>query len=997
MSPRGLSHGLLVRLGEAHAQLHGCHGTELLSMLASRARELTGAEHALVSRYAHDCSYTVLTRVRTLSAATTGVLRTHAEQAAVIGTVQITDDDRPGAGPGPRSLLTVPVATDEDGLLLLQLLGTRADLFDDTAAEVARQLCWSARIRMTHLRTSDDAVLATLLASLDDPVIISHGPLQHLSQANSAAARLINTRQSEMVGSRVTPTRWTWRATDGTVLTETPTEVAYRTGTAIREQHVHVAPAGLDPNSTQGRVASRHLIINAVPVPGPDGGPPRAVVTTARDVTVMHQLEREHRDDAQRLSSIQLVTGLAWWTYEPATGTTVWSEELYRLAGLNPNGDRIDRDTFLNLTHPDDRWAFADPHAADAGSRGAMSYRLIRPDGDIRHLKGWYQRFTDPQGLDRIVGVSIDDTDREHALQAMAERRYQFERAFDGTPYGTMMVSMSPASRGQVTRVNRALLELLSLSAPVTGGQVSDVLVGADDAGRGPVAGTLTVDDLVELARSGDRAVHCLTRSDGSCAWAWVTAVSVEDVEADDPFLLVHVLDITTQRMHQQELERLARTDTLTGLGNRTAVTERLEELCAQEASFIVLMLDLDRFKSVNDSHGHHIGDELIIQVADRLVGLCPPDTLVARLGGDEFVLITDADPIPGRTAGEAMETVNRLAGSIVEALHEPFQLPSGHRVLTGASIGIAQARPGAGRASLLRDADLAMYQAKELGGSRFVHCDEELRASAARRSEVEQRLRRALEQGHLVVHRQPIVSLPDARVTGFEALVRMNDGDTLTMPDEFVPVAEQAGLIADIDHWVLDRVLGLMQVEAGFHSGVVPPVTAVNISGQTLQRDDFLPRLRRSLDRHGAAPSTLCLEVTESSLLDDRGRAQATITALRASGVSMAIDDFGTGYSALGYLQTLSPDVLKIDRTFISGLTDPTSTSRSTISAILSMARAQGVEVIAEGVETREQAHALVELGCRFAQGWLFGAAQPWAHYDGSVLADPGAERSRT
>ncbi len=551
----------------------------------------------------------------------------------------------------------------------------------------------------------------------------------------------------------------------------------------------------------------------------------------------------------------------------------------------------------------------------------------------------------------------------EPSREAMAEQRHKFERSFDGTPYGTLLVSLAQADRGAVIRSNPAFDTLLSPPEPGVG--VARVLNVAAQHGTT----SLDVEELLGLARRGERVVEQLIRPDQTVVWAWITAVAIEDVEGDDPFLVVHVLDITSQRLQEQALVVLARTDTLTGLANRSVVNECLDDLCQGPGEIAVLMLDLDRFKAINDGHGHHVGDELIVAVARRLESLVPADAVVARIGGDEFVVVM---------AGRDHDELDQLAGRIVDRLGKPLTLPSGRRVVTGVSLGVTSRRRTS-RSELLRDADLAMYRAKDNGGSQWCWCDDELRATSARALDMEERLRRAIERRQLVVYRQPIIRLSNFGLAGHEALVRMRDPEIgLITPADFIPLAEQAGLIADLDHWMLARVLALVATDPRYRED--PQLRAsINFSAHSLQRDDLVDRIRDTVGQHSVPMGRLILEITESSLLAEPGTWNDDVSLLRSDGLQVSIDDFGTGYSGLTYLDTLRPDTLKIDRAFVTGLDAPQTRAISTVSAIVQMAHAHGIAVVAEGVETDTQADYLRRLGCDYAQGFLYGRPQPW------------------
>lgn len=425
--------------------------------------------------------------------------------------------------------------------------------------------------------------------------------------------------------------------------------------------------------------------------------------------------------------------------------------------------------------------------------------------------------------------------------------------------------------------------------------------------------------------------------------------------------------DITAHRMLQQELARQASHDPLTGLANTSLFRERLaralERAGGADPRIAVLFVDLDDFKTINDSLGHPVGDELLIGVAERLRGCVRNLDAVARMGGDEFaVLVSDL-----RTTDDAAEIARR----ILTVVSEP--LPVGSRtVVTTASVGIAVAGRGDVVDDVLRNADTAMYAAKAAGRNRADVFRPELHTAALRRLEIDSQLRGAAARGELVVHYQPVVDLASGAVESLEALVRWDHPEEgLVAPGEFIPIAENSDLIDEIGAHVLHRAC----VEAASWptqpGRIDRPALAVNLAPRQLQDVGVVDRVRAHLRSTGLPPGRLTLEITESALTLDPATAQRRLEQLKALGVRLAMDDFGTGYSSLSHLQRFPIDVLKIDRSFVSTITD--RVGEALIRAVLDLAHALGIETVAEGVETEEQRSALIALGCRHGQGHLF------------------------
>jgi diguanylate cyclase (GGDEF)-like protein len=404
--------------------------------------------------------------------------------------------------------------------------------------------------------------------------------------------------------------------------------------------------------------------------------------------------------------------------------------------------------------------------------------------------------------------------------------------------------------------------------------------------------------------------------------------------------------------------------DALTGLAGRDHFLARLRELAAAGRPVAVIFLDLDDFKLINDGFGHETGDRLLVEVAGRLRAAIRPTDLVARLGGDEFTVLCDGIGDPAA----ALDIARRLHG----ALLEPFDV-AGQRRHVRASVGCRVAPAGGDAEELLRDADVAMYQAKNGGKDRVELFSQATRKLILRRLQLEQDLRDALGRGGLAVHFQPQVELHTGRVVGAEALARWPHPDEgWISPAEFIPVAEETGLIVPLGAWVLDEACRRL---AAWRALQISLSVTVNLSVHQLADPELPARVRGSLSRWNLPPEALCLELTESALMGAGEAPLARLGELKELGIYLAVDDFGTGYSSLGALKRLPVEVLKVDRSFIDGLgTEPEDSA--IVAAVLSLAHALGLHVVAEGVETELQASQLAALGCPVAQGFLFARA---------------------
>jgi diguanylate cyclase (GGDEF)-like protein len=435
--------------------------------------------------------------------------------------------------------------------------------------------------------------------------------------------------------------------------------------------------------------------------------------------------------------------------------------------------------------------------------------------------------------------------------------------------------------------------------------------------------------------------------------------------------LVLNYRDITERVLYEQQLSQQAFHDALTGLPNRALFQDRLEHALRQRGQTVgMLFVDLDHFKVVNDSLGHDAGDQLLRDVAQRLAGCLREGDTLARLGGDEFTVL-----MPGIGGPQDAAVV---ASRIESRLEPPFELP-GQSVFVTASIGIATGSALRDRSeALLRDADAAMYEAKARGRARHALFDPTMHARAVTRLAIETDLRRAIDNDQLELHYQPIMWLQGSKIVGVEALVRWRRPDgTLVPPGEFIPVAEETGLIRPIGRWVLHeacRQLARWRSDLPQAAGLA---MSVNVSARQLQDASILEDVESALRETGLDAGSLILELTESAVVEKLEEALPTLQQLRWMSVQLAMDDFGTGYSSLSSLSRLPLDILKIDRSFVAKL-DQDGEGRAVVYAIVSLATALGVRVTGEGIETASQLSALIELDCSHGQGFLLGRPVP-------------------
>ncbi len=483
-----------------------------------------------------------------------------------------------------------------------------------------------------------------------------------------------------------------------------------------------------------------------------------------------------------------------------------------------------------------------------------------------------------------------------------------------------------------------------------------------------------TLRAAIESHREGNgvhlEVEHRMVARDGGERWVMTRGAAVRDGSGRALRIAGSMTDITARKVAEQQLLHDAFHDGLTGLANRALFIDRLGLAIAglprrRDSHFAVLFLDLDQFKTVNDSLGHAAGDELLITLARRLERFVRPGDTVARLGGDEFaVLLTGA-----AEAGDAMLVAKRVH----EILADPFMVRD-HQVWVTASIGIALSATGdSSPEGILRDADIAMYRAKAAGRARSEVFDRDMHSSVLRLLKLESDLRRGVERGEFVMHYQPIVSLATGRIVGFEGLVRWQHPERgLVRPAQFIAVAEETGIIVPLGWWVLEESCRQTRLWQEEFPADPPLGISVNVSGRLFLQSDVIVRMMEILERTNLNSESLRLEVTESVVMDHGDRVMENLRQLRALGVKLGIDDFGTGYSSLGYLQRFQYDDVKIDQSFVSSMIEgPEATT--IVESILSLANGLGIGVIAEGVETAEQVRRLRSLHCPHGQGYWF------------------------
>lgn len=680
---------------------------------------------------------------------------------------------------------------------------------------------------------------------------------------------------------------------------------------------------------------------------------------------------RQALEDRQNALSTLLdhLPGMAFRCRSDDAWTTEFvSEGCYELTGYRPEdlvGNR--RISYAEIIHPDDRARVQEEVRRAGTHRFVLRYRILTAAGETRWV--WEQGQmvgTAAGGKPLLEGIIQDVTGQVTAERLLDEHRQQLLLALDATDQGLWDWNLTT---GRVS-LDRATARILGLGdAEVEGpGNIWFDRIHAADVGA--------VTDAIRnhLAGRTDRCHGEYRMCLGYGAFAWVgTSGRVIERSPDGRALRMvgTVVNIAERKRSEERLAFLAHYDELTGLPNRTLFRDRLHTAIARarrtRRQLAVMALDLHRFNQINDTLGHAVGDQILREVAQRLRSCLRDVDTIARLGGDDFTLLIEDIDHPG--------DLTRVA----ECIQNSFSLPlhvDAREVFVSASIGIAlYPRDTENTDELIRYADAALYRAKGLGGNAHVFYDAEMGSRTVARLKLESELHRALERDEFVVHYQAKVSVDTLRITGAEALVRWNSRNGVISPAEFIPIAEETGLILDIGRWVMQT--SCTQAMQWQRAGLPPIGVAVNLSPRQFMQRDLFETIDSVLAQTGLDPRYLEFEITESMLMHQGESVIDTLERLSAMGVRLAIDDFGTGYSSLAYLKRFPVQDIKIDRSFIRNLTEDPDDA-AIVTAVAHMTRSLGLNLIAEGVETEDQLATLRRLRCDTFQGYLFSKPLP-------------------
>jgi diguanylate cyclase (GGDEF)-like protein/PAS domain S-box-containing protein len=704
------------------------------------------------------------------------------------------------------------------------------------------------------------------------------------------------------------------------------------------------------------------------------GLPASYAVEYLRDISDRKRTEDALRVVRERLALAAESAGIGIWEWDAATNCFFFDDRMYGLFGCLSSGGIDPYSLWESSLHPLDRerltielWS-----AIRGDSRFDSEYRIVLSSGEIRHLKAAAEVMRDPAGHPvRVVGVNIDITKRKTAEEAMLASEHKFRSLFELAPVG---IALNDLQTGQFLHLNNALAEPTGFSHDellgMTYWDITPIGYGDKEA--------MQIDSLQRFDRYGPYEKE-YRRKDGRTYPVLLSGIRVVD-GSGRALVWSFVQDISVRKAMELQLTDAARRDTLTGLANRAVFMERLAHAVARvqsgrQALFAVLFLDFDRFKLTNDTLGHAAGDELLKQIAKRLRGelrtsdihdIDEAANVVSRFGGDEFLILINDLKVP--------RDALRISERLLRALAPVYSLGAGE-VHSTASIGIVTSDQCLGSADdVVRNADVAMYEAKHAGRARAIVFSEAMQTRLSRHVMLENELRRAIGTTQLTLVYQPIVELATGRLVSVEALARW-DHPTLgaILPTEFIPIAEESDLIVDIGNWVQAEACRDMVEWRRLDPDGAPRTVSVNVSRAELTMGPrFLEQINSTLQTAGLPAECLQLEITEREVMREPEQARALLTELRILGVQLAMDDFGTGTSSLGCLRHYPFNTVKIDRSFVQDLTNSPDVL-AVIHATIQLIENLNMASLAEGVEELAQTAALLSLGCRLGQGYLF------------------------
>jgi diguanylate cyclase (GGDEF)-like protein/PAS domain S-box-containing protein len=703
--------------------------------------------------------------------------------------------------------------------------------------------------------------------------------------------------------------------------------------------------------------------IGTYPVDDPAVG---GVVITSRDVTERKEAEDKLREAEERYRTlVEHIPAVTYIDRIDGVNSAVYiSPQVEEMLGYTPENWREDSEFLWKILHPDDeeRILAEARRTNETGDPFGEEYRVISKSGHVVWVRDEAGLVKDREGTPIFwLGVVHDISERRRVEAALKESEQRFRRSFDDAAVGMALVTPD----GRFLRVNRSLCEILGYPERELLAKTFQEITHPDD---------LDADlDQVRRMLIGEIRTYQMEKryfhEEGHVVWALLSASMVHDEEGEPLYFVSQIQDISERKVLEERMEHRAFHDTLTGLPNRHLVMDRLAHALERtrrrgDRQVVVLFMDLDGFKVVNDSLGHDAGDHLLVLLAERLRRCLRPEDTLARFGGDEFVVLLEDVEDPG----EAVRVAERIANE----LKKPIEM-DGMSLIASVSIGIARGNARTkSPLDLLRDADTAMYRAKSEHADYRVF-DPAMYERAVRRLELENDLRRGVDNREFIVHYQPIVDLETGETWGMEALLRWEHPEQgLLEASEFMAVFEESGLAIPAGKRVLEEACWQALLWPAQGPLTPPLVVSVNLSAVQLERSDLARIGAEVLGKTGLDPRRLSLDVTETAYIRILEERITTLDRLKDLGVGVSIDDFGVGYSSLSYLKRLSADILKIDRSFVRGVGE-VEEDTAIVRMVIDLAHTLGMKVVAEGIEEWSQATLLAEMGCDMGQGYYY------------------------
>jgi len=863
------------------------------------------------------------------------------------------------------ALREVPVLSHQRVAALIRLFsGFGSEILHYQEAErraIAEGESMRAMAVMQSLHANDsDALLRAVINDLPGLVALKDENGRYL-MANPTLAALYGTVPQAMLGKL-----------DAELISdpETLSSVHDRSLEVLASDETRVVD---QPMRDQASGQFRHFRLTKRPFAAADGS--RRLLIVGQEITELLLAQEESRLAHRRLEFALDMAGDAVWEWDIASGRIEHNAQWNRVLGVEAATREHSYDEFLAMVHSEDRAEveFKARLLATEGLPYRSEHRVVTASGrwiwlQVRGAVAKRDALGRPS---RVIGRAKDISAEREAAEAQRIAAVTFE-----SQEGMVVTDRA----GKILRVNRAFTELTGYEAEEVIGKTPAVLASGrhgQDFYRAMWA---------QLSREGRWQGEIWNRHKSSKVYPeWLTITAVRDELGAVSHYVGAFLDITEQKEAQGKISELAFYDALTGLPNRRLLLDRLSETKKEHRAAgqhgALIFLDLDHFKTLNDTLGHDVGDEFLRLVAQRLRELMRADDTVSRLGGDEFVVVL---PELGKRLEEAAARAAAVAQRVCDALGQPYEW-QGRTLYSSASLGVCLfPDSGSNAESLLKHADLALYKAKSGGRNQVRFYSPELQSAVDERARIEVGLRRALERKQFELHFQRQIDAAGT-TTGAEALLRWrNDAGDLVLPGRFISVAEDTGLIVPIGAWVIDEACAQLAAWAQ-NPSTASLSLSVNVSERQTRQANFVDTIRKAIERHRIDPNRLKLELTESLVISDMGQIVAKMSALRELGVLFSMDDFGTGYSSLSVLRRLPLDQIKIDQSFVRGLAR-NEEDGVIVRAIVAMSRSLQLRVLAEGVETEGQFAILRELGCDAYQGFLFGRPLPAGAFEASL-----------